>query len=76
MRMNGKNVYSALRRIEEVVGLEKQLVVRHVTARVTGTSRKQMKDEIEFNTEGHEKADEFEKLVVDLDSKWNTVVGE
>ena len=69
-------MYSALRRIEEVVGLEKQLVVRHVTAHVTGTRRKQMKDEIEFNTEGNEKADEFAKLVVDLDSKWNTVVGE
>ena len=45
-------------RFFQEVRQEKQLIVRHVKAHVAGESRKQMKDNILFNTEGNDGADQ------------------
>ena len=41
-----KNTHQALGEIEKEVGVEKQLVVRHVRAHVKGERRKQMGEEV------------------------------
>ena len=58
-----KKIYQALREIEKE-GPGKQVVMRHVKAHVTGESRKQMKDSIKFNTEGNDKAENWQTWVL------------
>ena len=56
------SVKQALRRLEKYVWLEKQVVVRQVKAHVTGYSRTHIKDRMNFDTEGNEKADEVANM--------------
>ena len=50
--------YQALGRLETEVVLEKLLVVRRVKAHVTKESRRQVKDKMNINADGNEKADD------------------
>ena len=55
IQMPTKKMHQAPRKIGEVVGLEKQWVVKHVKTQVTGASRKHLKEKIRLNTEATKK---------------------
>ena len=59
-------MHEALRNVEQQECLGKQLVVGHVEAKLTGASRRQLKKQIKFNTDGHEKANASAKLEADV----------